>query len=116
MGLLRQIEKEMKAFLDVKKGLRIIKRRIDESKEKKIKLSAELNKIESTPGDTVKKNLFKKMPKSQLINELSSQIDNLSKDDENYQKILGILYNVIHDNEFPKLILFKRWKFAHGTT
>lgn len=113
---LRQIEKEMKAFLDVKKGLKGMKKRIEKVKEDKFKISGEINKLNTTPGDTIKISLFKKVPKAQRIDELSAQVSKLEKEDANLHKVLKIAWNVIHDNEFPKLILFKRFHFAHGTT
>jgi predicted nucleic acid-binding Zn-ribbon protein len=102
---LRQIEKEMKAFLDVKKGLKGLKKRIEKVKEDKFKISGEINKLNTTPGDTIKISLFKKVPKAARIEELSGQVSKLEKEDANLHIVMKIAWNVIHDNEFPKLIV-----------
>ena len=113
--ILRQIEKEMNAFQDVKRSLNGLKRKANDAKEQKFKISGEINKIQASPGDTIKKNLFKKVPKVVELAELNSQVELLEKEGNDLQKIMQFCYNIIHDNEFPRLILFKRNKFSQGT-
>lgn len=56
--------------MDVKKGLRLLRKRAEEAKDKKYKVTAEITKVNAQAGENVKKSLktiFKKAtPKSQM--------------------------------------------------
>lgn len=57
--------------------MKILKKKMDDCKEAKYKLQGEINKINATPGDTIKKNLFKKVPKAVELAELSTKVEEL---------------------------------------